>query len=466
MALEAIVEFFKWFNQILGAATQAVWLPIFLFIIAVILRAPVGRAFRAAVIIGVAWIGITLVINLFFGGYGGVSIPDAAAAIRDRFGLALEGIDVGWPPMAAIAYGTLVGAMIIPIGFIVNLLLLALKLTKTFDIDVWNFWHWAFVGGTVYTLTGDLSFALLAAVTYEVFCLKVADWTVKPLWDLFPGYKGYSIPQGGGWVGSIPFIAIFKPIVDRIPTPKADPETLRQKLGVLGEPAILGLIIGALLGVFAGFNAIGIALLAIGAAAVMMLLPRMIGLLMEGLTVIADSVSEYVRKRFAGRELYIGMDAAIAIGHPTTIAAALLLIPIVLIWAAVFSAVGLIKILPFADLAATPFFVVAAVPFVRGDLIKSIILGALIMLLWQILGSWWAPILTETAKVVGWTLPAGASLVGSIWLQPMIVPAYLSYLVNTAVYGVGHVILIIIIAITLFADRSKTLREAFSKLYK
>ncbi|MEM1643424.1 MAG: PTS transporter subunit IIC, partial [Desulfurococcaceae archaeon] len=245
MALEAIVEFFKWFNQILGAATQAVWLPIFLFIIAVILRAPVGRAFRAAVIIGVAWIGITLVINLFFGGYGGVSIPDAAAAIRDRFGLALEGIDVGWPPMAAIAYGTLVGAMIIPIGFIVNLLLLALKLTKTFDIDVWNFWHWAFVGGTVYTLTGDLSFALLAAVTYEVFCLKVADWTVKPLWDLFPGYKGYSIPQGGGWVGSIPFIAIFKPIVDRIPTPKADPETLRQKLGVLGEPAILGLIIGA-----------------------------------------------------------------------------------------------------------------------------------------------------------------------------------------------------------------------------
>lgn len=463
--IDTLIELFTWFNEILSKATQAVWLPIFLFIIAVLLRAPVGRAFRAAITIGIAWIGITLVINLFFGGYGGVSIPAAAAAIRDRFGLVLEGIDVGWPPMAAIAYGTLVGAMIIPIGFIVNLILLALKLTKTFDIDVWNFWHWAFVGGTIYTLTRDLSFSILAAVTYEVFCLKVADWTVKPLWDLFPGYKGYSIPQGGGWVGSIPFIAIFKPIVDRIPTPRTDPETMRKRLGVLGEPAVLGLIIGAILGILAGFDAISISLLAMGAAAVMMLLPRMISLLMEGLTVIADSVSEYVRKRFAGRELYIGMDAAIAIGHPTTIAAALVLIPIILIWAAIFSTIGLIKILPFADLAATPFFVVAAVPFMRGDFIKSTILGALIMLCWQILGSWWAPILTETAKIVGWTLPQGATLVGSIWLQPMIVPAYLSYLANKALPGSGYIVLIVIIIVTLFADRSKKLKEIFGKLY-
>jgi len=463
--LTDIIEFFAWINQILQAATQAIWLPIFLFIIAIILRAKPGRAFRAALTIGIAWIGIQLVIGLFFGGYVGVSIPSAAAAIRDRFQLALEGIDVGWPPMAAIAYGTIVGAMIIPIGIVVNLILLALGLTKTLDIDIWNFWHWAFVGGTIYTLTRDLGLSLLAAITYEVFCLKVADWTVKPLWDTFPGYKGYSIPQGGGWVGSIPFIAIFKPIVDKIPTPRADPETLRQKLGVLGEPAVLGLIIGIVLGILAGFNTIQIALLGMTAAAIMILLPRMISLLMEGLTAIADAITEYVRKRFAGREIYIGMDAAIAIGHPTTIAAALILIPIILVWAAALSPIGLIKILPFADLAATPFFVVAVVPFMRRDLVKSIILGSLVMLCWQILGSWWAPILTETAILIGWQIPTGVVLAGSIWLQPMIVPAYFAYSINSAAYGLGYILLLIIIVITLFADRSKTLRSIFGKLY-
>ncbi|RLG47349.1 MAG: hypothetical protein DRN90_05135, partial [Thermoproteota archaeon] len=218
-------------SDILSAAGQQVWLPVFLFIIALIFRAKPGRAFRAAIIIGVGWIGLGLVFDLFFS-----TMVPASQAMVNRTGLQFTAVDVGWPIMAAIAYGTMVGAAIIPIGILVNIILLAARLTKTFDIDVWNFWHWAFVGGTVYTLTQNLPFAFLAAITYEVMCLKVADWTVKPLWDLFPGYQGYSIPQGGGWVGSIPFIVIFKPLIDAIPTPKADPETVREKLGVLGEP--------------------------------------------------------------------------------------------------------------------------------------------------------------------------------------------------------------------------------------
>jgi PTS system galactitol-specific IIC component len=459
---EDIIAFFAWFNGILGSATQAVWLPVFLFIIAIIFRAKPGKAFRAAITIGVGWIGLQVVIGLFFGGYGGAAIPAAAAAMRDRFHLALTAIDVGWPPMAAIAFGSIVGVLMIPIGIIVNLLLLGPKLTKTFDIDIWNFWHWAFVGGTLYTLTTDLAFSIFAAITYEVFCLKVADWTVKPLWDLFPGYKNYSIPQGGGWVGSIPFIAVFKPIIDRIPSPKTDPETLREKAGVLGEPTIIGLIVGAVIGLLAGYGLLQIVLLAMISAAVMLLLPRVIGILMEGLTGIADPITEYMHKRFKEREIYIGMDAAIAIGHPTTVASALILIPIVLFWAAVIPG---ITVLPFFDLASTPFFVVAAVPFFKGDLFKSTVMGAIIMLLWQLMGSWWAPVLTETAKLVGWAMPSGTTQIGSLWLQPMIVPAYLSYLLSQTVPGAGYIVLVIIIIITLFADRSKALVRLFSKLY-
>jgi PTS system galactitol-specific IIC component len=169
-----------------------------------------------------------------------------------------------------------------------------------------------------------------------------------------------------------------------------------------------------------------------------------------------------MHKRFKEREIYIGMDAAIAIGHPTTVASALILIPIVLFWAAVIPG---ITVLPFFDLASTPFFVVAAVPFFKGDLFKSTVMGAIIMLLWQWMGSWWAPVLTETARMVGWAMPAGTTQIGSLWLQPMIVPAYLSYLLSQTVPGAGYIVLVIIIIITLFADRSKALVKLFSKLY-
>lgn len=441
-------------SEILSAAGQQVWLPIFLFVIALIFRAKSGRALRAAITIGVGWIGLLLVFDLFFG-----TMVPASQAMVNRTGLQFTAVDVGWPIMAAIAYGTLVGAAIIPIGILVNIILLAARLTRTFDIDVWNFWHWAFVGGTVYTLTQNLPFAFLAAITYEVMCLKVGDWTVKPLWDLFPGYKGYSIPQGGGWVGSIPFIAIFKPLVDSIPTPKADPETVREKLGVLGEPLIIGLVLGAIIAILAGYGPLEIAKVAMASAAVMELLPRIIGIIMEGLRAIADAVTEYMRTRFPGKEIYIGMDAAIAIGHPTTVAAGLILIPLVLLIAAIFPG---IDVLPYADLAATPFFVVAAVPFFKGDLIKSTIMGTILMIIWQHLGSWWVPIFTETAKSIGAIAPDAAPI-GCIWLQPMIPVAVIA---SKLPEGANYLLLIVIIGIFLFADRIKSLKEAFSKLYK
>jgi len=450
-----IISALEAFNKLLSTLGQSIWLPIFLFIIAVIFRASLGKAFRAAILIGIGWIGFNLVMGLFFN-----AMVPAANAMVQQTGLHFEAIDVGWPVMAAIAYGTIVGVLVIPIGIIVNLILLALGLTKTFDIDIWNFWHWAFVGGTIMTWTNDLTFSILAAIAYEVFCLKVADWTVKPLWNVFPGYRGYSIPQGGGWVSSVPYLAVLKPILDRIPFPRTDPEVIRNKLGILGEPITMGLIIGAVIAILARFDPVGIAQTAMASAAVMLLLPRMIGILMEGLTVIADSVNEYFVKRFAGRrEIYIGMDAAIAIGHPTTIAAGLILIPVTLLLAILLPG---IKVLPYADLAATPFFVVAATPFFAADFIKTVIAGTIIMAIFLYLGSWWSPIFTQTALKIGAITPEKGQI-GCIWLQPYIPVAVAAFSMPP---GINYLLVIILIVVIPLLDRIKALREIAGKLYK
>ena len=60
-------------------------------------------------------------------------------------------------------------------------------------------------------------------------------------------------------------------------------------------------------------------------AAVMVLLPRMVSLLMEGLIPLSEAARRVMQARAAGREILIGLDSAIAIGHPTSIATALLM---------------------------------------------------------------------------------------------------------------------------------------------
>jgi PTS system galactitol-specific IIC component len=453
MTMDALFELASAFNTLLNQAGQAVWLPVFLFIIAMIMGAKFGSAFRNAITLGVGWIGLQVVLGLFFEAL----VPPTTAMIANT-GVSLTAIDVGWPPMAAIAFASTVGVLMIPIGLVVNLVLLALNLTKTLDIDIWNFWHWAFVGGTIMQFTGDFMFAILSAVAYEIMCLKVGDWTVKPLWDLFPGYKGYSLPHGGGWVGAIHIIAIFKPIVDMIPTPKTDPKTVRKRLGVLGEPIIMGLILGIVIGALAGYDSLDIAKLAMNSAAVMLLLPRMIGIIMEGLTGISDIAQSFIKTRFPGREIYIGLDAAVAIGDATNVTVALIMIPFVLLFAIV---TPFITVMPYADLASTPFFSVACTPFMHADLIKSLILSLIVMFYWQVVGSWWSPIMTDLAKTVGAIAP-DAEPIGSLWLQAMIPLAWLAAQFPIAV---GYVLMAVVALIFLFADRSKTLVDLFSKLY-
>ena len=54
------------------------------------------------------------------------------------------------PISASVAYNTTVGAFIIPVCLAVNLVLLLLGCTRTINIDLWNYWHFAFIGAVIY----------------------------------------------------------------------------------------------------------------------------------------------------------------------------------------------------------------------------------------------------------------------------------------------------------------------------
>jgi PTS system galactitol-specific IIC component len=59
-----------------------------------------------------------------------------------------------------------------------------------------------------------------------------------------------------------------------------------------------------------------------------------------------------MQKRFAGSEFYIGLDSAVATGHPSAIATALILVPITIVLALI---VPGNRVLPFGDLGNYTF---------------------------------------------------------------------------------------------------------------
>src|SRR5699024_12504289 len=98
-------------------------------------------------------------------------------------------------------------------------------------------------------------------------------------------------------------------------------------------------------------------------AAVMVLMPRMVKLLMEGLMPVSESARDWLNKKFGEIDIYIGLDAAVALGHPAVISTALILVPITVVLEIILPGSAL---LPFWDLATIPFIVEFIVGYVNG----------------------------------------------------------------------------------------------------
>ena len=396
----------------LGAA---VVLPILITIFAVVLGQKFSRALRSGVLIGIGFIGIGLVIGLLV-----TQVSPVAQAMAKRFNVDLNVVDVGWPSSAAIAFGSHVGAVIIPVCLLLNVVLLAVGLTRTFDIDLWNYWHFALGGALVAAISDSFWLGLVAAGTAMVITLALADWSA-PLIQKYFNFPDISFPHGT----SAPYVLFALPLnalFDRIPGLRkleADPAAIQKRFGIFGESIFLGLVIGLLLGL-AGYgfddpraDSIAILTLGMNLAAIMLILPRMVAILMEGLIPVSEAARTFVQKRFPGRKFYIGLDSAIAIGHPAVIATSLILVPVTLLVAVALAPVGN-QVLPLVDLATIPFIVAIMVPIFRGNIVRSVIGGAIVIGGGLFIATALASTFTEVATASGFKDTQGASRISSL----------------------------------------------------
>ena len=221
----------QFFSYIIGLGA-AVMMPILFTILGVCIGIKFGKALKSGLLVGVGFVGLSVITALLTSSLGG-----PLKTMTEIYNLELGIFDMGWPAAASVAYNTTVGAFIIPVCLAINVVLLLVKATKTINIDLWNYWHYAFIGAVVYFASGSIWWGFFAAIICFVVTLIMADLTTAKFQAYYKDLDGISIPQPF-CQGFVPFAVVLNKGMDLIPgfdKLNIDAEGMKKKFGILGE---------------------------------------------------------------------------------------------------------------------------------------------------------------------------------------------------------------------------------------
>lgn len=389
------------FAYIIGLGA-AVMMPVIFTVLGLCIGIKFSDALKSGLKVGVGFVGLSIVTALLTSALG-----PALDTVVNIYDLQLKVFDMGWPAAASVAYNTAVGAFIIPVCLGVNILMLLTKTTRTVNIDLWNYWHFAFIGAVIYFASESLAWGFFGAIICYILTLIIADVTAKKFQTFYKDMDGISIPQPF-CAGFVPFAWAINKGLDAIPGMnklEVDAEGLKKKFGLLGEPLFLGVVVGIAIGCLTcqSWNEIidkipYILGLGIKMGAVMELIPRVTVLFIEGLRPISEATRSLIARKFKGADgLNIGMTPALVIGHPTTLVVSILLIPVTLILAVVLPGN---QFLPLASLAGMFYVFPLVLPYTKGSVVKTFIVGLVVLTIGLYLVTNLAPAFTLAAKDV------------------------------------------------------------------
>ncbi len=381
-----------------------VMLPFFILIIGLLVRMRFGDAFLSALKMGVGFAGVFIAFDFFV-----ANIQPAVAAFTSVHGLDFPVLDVGWPPLAAITWSSSLAPISILVIILLNIVMLALNWTRTIYIDIWNYWHFALIGALIFNVTANLWIGLIAVALIAIYTIKCSDWTA-PYVAREEGLHGVTISPVSV-AGLIPFAATMDAIYDRIPGLRRieyNPQKAGTSIGILAEPMIIGLFIGVLLGIAAGYNLKAILELAIHLAAVMFILPKTAGLIAEGIKPVTETLQKRIRSRFPEKEeLFVAVQTGILMENKSVIISGLLLMPIALGLA--FLIPGN-RVLPLGDLPNLLSIIAVTVLVSGGNVFRAVLTGIPLVATFLLIASQLAPLYTRLSAEVGLELAAGQEI--------------------------------------------------------
>ncbi len=398
------MDTFKHFLDIFFSFKPYVMLPLFMLVIAFIVRMKISDAFMSALKLAVGFAGIFIVFSYFVD-----TIKPAVQAITVVRGLDFPVLDVGWPPLAAITWSSPIAPISIPLIILINIIMIATNTTKTIYIDMWNFWHLVLMGAFVLSVTDNFILGICAVIVITVYNIKTADWTA-PHVEREEGLDGVTISPVSV-VGLVPFSVSMDYLYDRIPwfnRLSYNPGKSGGKIGLLSEPMIIGVIIGALLGLAAGYSVKKILEVSIQLAAVMFLLPQCGELIGKGIGPISRQLKVWIGQRFPKKkELYVAVNPEVLMNNRSVMITGLILMPVSLIIALIIPGN---RVLPLGDLPNLISIMSVTVLISRGNVIRSVVTGIPIVATFLLISTRMAGLITKLSTASGMSFGAGEQI--------------------------------------------------------
>jgi len=374
----------------------AVMLPVVMTILGIVLGMGFAKPIRAGLIIGIGFTGLNLAVGLLM-----TTIAPAIGYYESLNSSRFTTVDMGWAAMGAAVWSVPFAALAILLIVVVNVVLILLRWTKVLNVDIWNYIHFLIPGTLVYALTGSAVLGLIATVGFSVVSLFVGQ-RLAPKWQSTFNLPGTTVTTFSFITFAYPLGWALNALFDKIPKVRdidLSMEKVSKRLGLFGDTAFIGLFVGVLLGVLTRQSWQGVLTMGVGIAAVLVLLPRMVSIMMEGLSAIGTGAQVFMKKRLKrDSELYIGMDIALSLGGSGVVAVGVLLIPLSILFAFIipgmsYFPIGLLTVAPYL----VPMFALAS----GGNLFRTLISSAIFLFIVEFLANVFAPEATAMMSATG-----------------------------------------------------------------
>ena len=202
-----------------------------------------GHAIKSGLLVGIGFQGLVLAVNLL------ITTIQPVMDYYKALGSGYDALEVGFAALGAASWTVPFAVFVIPAIIIVNLILVRLKITKVLNVDIWNFMHFLVPGALAYALSGNAVIGFLVAVGCGIVALFFSQW-LAPKWGEFFGLEGTTCTTLAFCAWVYPVTYGLNKIIDLIPGLRdvdVNVDKLGKKLGIFGDPAVIGLLVGVFL---------------------------------------------------------------------------------------------------------------------------------------------------------------------------------------------------------------------------
>lgn len=441
--MDIIIQGVKMFFDTFSAV---VFVPMIMFIINIAFKVKPKKAFISALSAGVGLQGFNLVI----GAYSPIIEPVITRMVETS-GVNLPIYDAGWPNTSVIAYSTQAGMVFVVIAIILQVALFLTRFTNIFQAgDLWNNYSYFCWGSMLYIVTGNMLLAI-ALMTMQLLITLLITEIISKRWSTYYGYPRCTIASLHTATGAL-FAVPINWVLNKLGLYKINlnPDGMRKKLGFIGEPMTLGLILGIIIGIVGNLSRIATLpawgeILSVGVAtsAVMSVFPKISSIFSGAFTALTEA-SKKTTKGVKG-EWYLAVNDATGYGETATLVSGLITMPIILLLAFILPGN---QTLPMVDLVAIPYGIQPFVAMSNGNVMKSVIGSVIFCVIWIYVCTWSGPVFTEVVKVAGGTLGAnGAVMVTSFLIigQPI---GYLTFIIFASKNPLWIGLLVVVYAVS------------------